>query len=246
MIDTETHCANLHFDIYSRFVQNTYSDAAVELKRLESNSYSPIFSHFGETLSGIVTVRAFRKVDEFTAYHIFLLNVSNRAMWPLMVANRWLSSRLQGINVLFAYMISLLVGACCPQHSLICLLHSSVAPFIDCSIGCLCYHPLWLLIKLIVCCVCSCDFPCAARLCRTRHHLRHQPERHHELLDPRDYGSGAQHERHRAPHRVGPSTMPISSPSLAAADGLRYLCLLLDGPARFDTLSQQQGTISLF
>ena len=97
-------------------MQNTYSDAAVELKRLESNSYSPIFSHFGETLSGLVTVRGFRKLDEFTAYHIFLLNVSNRAMWPLMVANRWLSSRLQAINVLFAYMISLLVGECFPQH----------------------------------------------------------------------------------------------------------------------------------
>ncbi len=91
-------------------MQNLYSDAAVELKRLESNSYSPIFSHFGETISGLVTVRAFRKGEEFSARNIFLLNVSNRAMWPLMVANRWLSSRLQGINVIFAYIISLLVG----------------------------------------------------------------------------------------------------------------------------------------
>ena len=40
---------------------------ARELQRLESVTRSPIFSHFGETLEGASTIRAFRAEGQFFA-----------------------------------------------------------------------------------------------------------------------------------------------------------------------------------
>jgi ATP-binding cassette subfamily C (CFTR/MRP) protein 1 len=59
-----------------------------QLKRLNSVSKSPIFSHFGETLTGVSTIRAYgvqdrfvttmnRKIDENLIY-FYPDNVSNR------------------------------------------------------------------------------------------------------------------------------------------------------------------------
>jgi hypothetical protein len=40
-----------------RRLQQTFIATSRELKRLDSVAFSPIFSHFGETLSGLTTVR---------------------------------------------------------------------------------------------------------------------------------------------------------------------------------------------
>jgi len=42
-----------------------YLNTGRDLRRMESNSRSPIFSHFGELLEGIVTVRAFSAEKRF-------------------------------------------------------------------------------------------------------------------------------------------------------------------------------------
>ena len=47
------------------FVQKIYVATARQLKRLESNSRSPIYSLFGETLSGVSTIRAFDLNERF-------------------------------------------------------------------------------------------------------------------------------------------------------------------------------------
>lgn len=44
-----------------RSIQQYYLATSRELKRLDSISMSPIFSNFGETLNGLMTIRAFRK-----------------------------------------------------------------------------------------------------------------------------------------------------------------------------------------
>ena len=62
-----------------------YLNAGRDLRRMESNSRSPIFANFGELLEGIVTVRAFsaeqrflddlyKKVDLTTKASFILLN----------------------------------------------------------------------------------------------------------------------------------------------------------------------------
>ena len=51
--------------IFFYFIQTFYVTTSRQLKRLESVSRSPIYSHFGETISGASTIRAFRREKEF-------------------------------------------------------------------------------------------------------------------------------------------------------------------------------------
>ena len=48
------------------FCQRYYVSSTRQLKRLEAVSKSPIFSHFGETLSGVSTIRAYDAQNRFT------------------------------------------------------------------------------------------------------------------------------------------------------------------------------------
>ncbi len=50
--------------LYLRLSQS-YLLCSRELRRLESNSRSPIFSQYGETLSGLSTIRAFSAEQRF-------------------------------------------------------------------------------------------------------------------------------------------------------------------------------------
>jgi ATP-binding cassette, subfamily C (CFTR/MRP), member 1 len=86
------------------WVQKRYVATSRELKRLDSVALSPIFSHFGETLQGLATVRAFRLQPPFSRKNSALLDASNAAYWPAQCVNRWLSVRLEllGVVVVFA------------------------------------------------------------------------------------------------------------------------------------------------
>ena len=81
-------------------MQREYRASARELKRLNSIARSPIFQHFGETLSTLTTVRAFdgqsRQIEK---------NHSNnddwgRAMLAVQMCWRWLSMRLTGMPIM--------------------------------------------------------------------------------------------------------------------------------------------------
>ena len=46
-------------------VQKFYINTQRQLKRLESATRSPVYSHFSETLAGAATIRAFAVDDQF-------------------------------------------------------------------------------------------------------------------------------------------------------------------------------------
>jgi ATP-binding cassette, subfamily C (CFTR/MRP), member 1 len=79
-------------------VQRMYRKASVELKRLDSSSRSPVFSHFNETLSGLEYIRAYQLQHLMTAQHQVYLNrsISTRFNWDGV--NRWLGIRLDLIG----------------------------------------------------------------------------------------------------------------------------------------------------
>ena len=89
--------------IYVRTLK-VYVATSREVKRIDSVQNSPIFSHFGETVQGLVTLRAFGAMEVQERKDIDLVNKSTRAHWPSTVLNRWLSTRLEmlGNGVIFA------------------------------------------------------------------------------------------------------------------------------------------------
>ena len=70
------------------FVQRIYVATSRQLKRLESVTKSPIFSHFGETLNGAATIRAFSLQNEFIKRSERLVDDNQKANYPAIVANR--------------------------------------------------------------------------------------------------------------------------------------------------------------
>jgi ABC-type multidrug transport system fused ATPase/permease subunit len=71
-----------------------YLTSSREIKRIDSISKSPIFQHFGETLSGISTIRAYGITNRFIEQNLSKIDNNNRPFYYLWVANRWLSFRI--------------------------------------------------------------------------------------------------------------------------------------------------------
>ncbi|OLL23812.1 ATP-dependent bile acid permease [Neolecta irregularis DAH-3] len=71
-----------------------YLRASRELKRLESVSRSPIYQHFGETLVGVSTIRAYGDSRRFIKDNLSKIDANNRPFIYLWACNRWLSIRV--------------------------------------------------------------------------------------------------------------------------------------------------------
>ncbi|KAJ3266535.1 hypothetical protein HDU77_000636 [Chytriomyces hyalinus] len=85
----------LYTPIARKFLAATRS-----LKRLESSTRSPIYSAFGEMLSGTVTIRAFGKRNLFVETALDTLDANHRAFLPLWGVNRWLAFRVEIVGAL--------------------------------------------------------------------------------------------------------------------------------------------------
>ena len=68
-----------------------------EVKRLESVSRSPVYSHFSETLQGAVTVRAYSRSDSFFKEHMKRLDNNTAALFCSNALSAWLRLYCQGI-----------------------------------------------------------------------------------------------------------------------------------------------------
>ena len=80
------------------YYQQYYLRTSRELRRLDSITRSPIYSHFQETLGGIATIRGYHQEKRFR--HINQCRIDNNmsAFYPSINANRWLAFRLETIG----------------------------------------------------------------------------------------------------------------------------------------------------
>ncbi|WAR09782.1 MRP1-like protein [Mya arenaria] len=76
-------------------IQRFYIPTSRQLKRLESKTRSPIYSHFGESLSGVSTIRAFGVQDRFILESETRLDCNQEYAYVNIVVNRWLGIRLE-------------------------------------------------------------------------------------------------------------------------------------------------------
>ncbi|XP_028267253.1 multidrug resistance-associated protein 1 isoform X2 [Parambassis ranga] len=80
------------------FVQRFYVASSRQLKRLESVSRSPIYTHFNETLLGTSVIRAFGEQERFIHESDLRVDHNQKAYYPSIVANRWLAVRLEFVG----------------------------------------------------------------------------------------------------------------------------------------------------
>lgn len=59
-----------------------------QLRRLDSVSRSPIYSHFGETVSGLSVIRAYRHQDRFLEHNKVTIDNNLKSNYPWIVSNR--------------------------------------------------------------------------------------------------------------------------------------------------------------
>ncbi|KAK6362145.1 hypothetical protein TWF730_005842 [Orbilia blumenaviensis] len=86
-----------------------YLRASRDLKRLESIQRSPLYQHFGETLAGITTIRAYGDERRFVRENLNKIDLANRPFFYLWVANRWLSWRVDVAGSLVSFFAGLFV-----------------------------------------------------------------------------------------------------------------------------------------
>ena len=92
-------------------VARVFARTSRQIKRLESVSRSPLYSHFGETLGGLSTVRAMKATEDFAMKNVDLVNKNARLHMRFWFASRWFALRVDLIAVVAQVVVCSLVLA---------------------------------------------------------------------------------------------------------------------------------------
>ncbi|CDZ96537.1 abc transporter [Phaffia rhodozyma] len=85
-----------------------YRRTARELKRLDSILRSSIYSHFGESLNGLSTIRAYGEIPRFIRENHVMIDYENRAYYMTILSQRWLGVRIDALGNLLVLVCSIL------------------------------------------------------------------------------------------------------------------------------------------
>ncbi|KAK7677231.1 hypothetical protein QCA50_019825 [Cerrena zonata] len=84
-----------------------YLNTGRDLRRMESNSRSPIFANFGELLEGIVTVRAFSAEQRFLDDLYRKVDLTTKMWYSFWMTNRWLLLNFDSLGALAVFTTTL-------------------------------------------------------------------------------------------------------------------------------------------
>lgn len=93
------------------FIQIFYVATSRQLKRIESVTRSPIYSHFGESITGQSTIRAYGAQQRFIHDSVRRVDFNQQCSYPAIIAARWLAVRLEiigGFVIFFAALFAVL------------------------------------------------------------------------------------------------------------------------------------------
>ena len=65
-------------------------------------------AHFGESLTGLATLRAYAATERFKEENRRRLDIENRAYWLTVANQRWLGIRLDGLGILLTFIVAIL------------------------------------------------------------------------------------------------------------------------------------------
>ena len=89
------------------FCLKVYISTSRQLKRLISVTISPIYSHFGETLNGLSTIRAFELQSKFTSHSEKLVDTYTSCTFSSFIVRMWLQVRLEVLGNLIVFAAAL-------------------------------------------------------------------------------------------------------------------------------------------
>ncbi|KAF5679393.1 abc transporter [Fusarium heterosporum] len=87
------------------YIQLFYLRTSRQLRLLDLDSKAPLYAHFIDTLSGLITLRALGHVDDFMTTSNNLLDTSQRPAYLLAMIQRWLQFVLRVIVMVIATII---------------------------------------------------------------------------------------------------------------------------------------------
>lgn len=90
-------------------VQVFYVATSRQLRRLDSVTRSPIYSHFSETVSGLSVIRAFEHQQRFLAHSELGIDTNQKCVFSWISSNRWLAVRLELVGNLVVFCSALLL-----------------------------------------------------------------------------------------------------------------------------------------
>ncbi|OBS72815.1 hypothetical protein A6R68_12622 [Neotoma lepida] len=90
-------------------VQVFYVATSRQLRRLDSVTRSPIYSHFSETVLGLPVIRAFEHQQRFLLCSEGRIDTNQKCVFSWITSNRWLAIRLELVGNLIVFCSALLL-----------------------------------------------------------------------------------------------------------------------------------------
>ncbi|XP_056882196.1 ATP-binding cassette sub-family C member 4-like [Takifugu flavidus] len=83
------------------YLRRYFLQTSRDVKRLESTTRSPVFSHLSSSLQGLWTIRAFQAEDRFQKAFDDYQDLHSQAWFLFLTTSRWFALRLDGICSIF-------------------------------------------------------------------------------------------------------------------------------------------------